>query len=535
MTQRSDLRTTRIPTGAPRSDRRGALAQGISLGVVLLIAASLIGAAASPVVAQSNGWSAPEVISTTSRFSWFPDITVDSQGRVHVVWDSSPDLEKLSTNSLLLNAVLAMHTFRNPDGTWSRPNDMWFYPGRADIFRASLAADSTGRLYFASALVGFSSALADQSASAQAWAPAQGFLSGGGSYGSALTVGPEDSLYLLWDTLLEVEAPDPLDASRTIKKLKADIFFRTSADGGRTWAPPTDLSNTDVGEAREQIKVDADGVVYASWETGWDRQTEEAAPFRATVVRVSYDSGQTWAQPTVFEYPDRANTQMAIAPDNRGSVMAVWRSLKQDDIYYAWSGDAGKTWSAPKAIPTLLARDIAETRFDGYHMAADSNGVIHLVAVGRRTLDQGPALYHLTWDGEAWSSPQLIYNGEGFPEWPRIAISQGNQMHVVWFVRDQYFTEGANYKIWYSHNEADAPAQALPPTPTPTATPAPPTPTLQPTPTPTLILPKDELRADPVRLRDEKDDLAELVVATLPVALLLGAFVVIVKNLRGRM
>jgi len=506
----------------------------VYLSVLSLLAAALLSLAISPAAAQSSRWSEPILLSTNSRFSWFPDLAVDYKGRVHVVWDSSPNREKLEKDSLLLDAVLALHTVLDR-GTWSTPNDIWYVPGRAKIYRLSIAADATGHLYLVSGRFGFSTAPADTGASAQAWSEPRSFLAGGGSYGSALTVDAEGVIHLIWDTLVEVEGPDPEEPTRTIEKLKADVFYRRSADGGQTWSPRVDLSNTNVGENRPQIKVDRRGVVYASWDTGWDRQTEESAPIRATVFTSSFDGGETWSPLTVFDTPDQANAQMAIQPDGDGGVLAVWRSLTQDNIYYAWSTDDGRTWSSLQSIPFIFARDINETRFDGYHMATDSAGVIHLVVVGRLSTAAGAGVYHLTWDGQAWSSPEPIYTGAGWPEWPRIAISQGNQMHVVWFVRDQLFTGDGNTNIWYSTGQAEAPRQPLPPTRIPTPTQLPPTPTLQPTATPKPVLPEAALRANPTQLRDEKDDLIQIVIATLPIALLLGVFVIIAKSVRTRL
>jgi hypothetical protein len=497
--------------------------------------ASLASPALSPVAAQSSRWSEPVLLSTNTRFSWFPDLAVDSIGRVHVVWDSSPSLDQASTNPLLRDAVLAMHTVGD-NGVWTAPNDIWFHPVRTEIYRLSIAADAWGQLYLTSHIFGLSTARADEASSAQAWSRAQPFLAGGNNYGSEVTIDAQGAVHVVWDQLVQVVVPDPAIPGQTIQKWKADIFYRRSADGGRQWTSRIDVSDTVVGENRAQIKVDQRGMIYASWDNGWDRLTEESAPIRAVVFRSSSDDGKTWSDPTVFEYPDGANAQMAIAPDNKGGVLAVWRSIKQNGIFYAWSTDDGRTWSSPQPIPSLLARDWNESRFDGYHMAADSAGVIHLAAVGRLGIPSRAGLYHLTWNGSAWSVAEPIYTGEGYPEWPRIDIGQGNHMHVVWFVRDQLATEGGNYTIWYSAGLADAPEEPLPPTPTPTPSPvpAPATPTPRQTATPLPTLPSAGLRVDTGRIRSEMDDLAQLALAIVPLALLLGMFVIIVRNTRMR-
>lgn len=505
----------------------------VCIGIVVLLLLSLLPSIAGAVAAQASPWSEPLLLSTTSAFSWFPDIVTDNKGNAHVVWDSSPDLEKLNSNPLLLDAVLAMYT-TGRDDTWTRPNDIAYSEGRAGIFRASLAADSEGNIYLASALHGFTAAQADDVTSAQLWREPQTFMVSGASYGSAMTVDNDGTIHLLWDWLIEVEVPDPTNPNATIKRLAADVFYRSSSDGGRTWSPRSDLSNTDVGEAREQIKVDKRGVIYVGWETGWDRQTEEVAKVRAVVFRSSHDGGETWSDAKVFDTPDEKNVQMTIQPDDHGGVMALWRSERQNDIYYVWSRNEGRTWSEPQAIPTLLARRNEVTRFDGYHMAVDSAGIIHLVAVGRLSLPEDSGVYHLTWDGSSWSEPEAIYTGEGWPEWPRIAIAQGNKMHVVWFVRNQLGTGGGLYKIYYSTSLTDAPELALVPTPTPSPTPAPPTPTPEPTRQSLPDFTGVDVQVDPTRLRTENDDVSQLALAMTPLVVLLGAVVVVARSIRRR-
>ena len=60
---------------------------------------------------------------------------------------------------------------------------------------------------------------------------------------------------------------------------------------------------------------------------------------------------------------------------------------------------------------------------------------------------------------------------QGAPEWPRIAVSEGNILNVVWFLRDAehiWDTENGTYTIWYSRLETSA--KAIPPKIRPTST-----------------------------------------------------------------
>lgn len=44
--------------------------------------------------AQEGSWSEPINISNTPNSSWFPDLAVDSQANVHVIWGETTGLEE---------------------------------------------------------------------------------------------------------------------------------------------------------------------------------------------------------------------------------------------------------------------------------------------------------------------------------------------------------------------------------------------------------------------------------------------------------
>jgi hypothetical protein len=90
-------------------------------------------------------------------------------------------------------------------------------------------------------------------------------------------------------------------------------------------------------------------------------------------------------------------------------------------------------------------------------------------------LDDQNHLLHLTWNGTEWSAPESIVTYKGdVPEWPRIAISNGNQLNVVWFMRPEDYAWMAApeyYKVNYSRSRVNAPYVYS--TPWPTLTPSP--------------------------------------------------------------
>jgi hypothetical protein len=259
-----------------------------------------------------------------------------------------------------------------------------------------------------------------------------------------------------------------------------------------------------------------------TWDEGWDRLTGEGDPMHG-IYTFSADGGETWSPTTVITYPEATVAQLTVGSNGAGGVMLVWRATSRDEIFYQWSTDAGRFWGEPSAIPLIFARPWA-TPFDMYDMATDSAGQIHLLVVGREILERGAPLgvYHLVWDGENWSEPTRVFADlESFPEYPRIVVHEGNQLHAAWFTRGgDVWDDEASRRVWYSSSQSSAPHKPV--APLPTLTPILPTPTRMPIPTatpyPTVSF---EDMGLPDGLHTESDDLLRSAIALSPVILVI--------------
>jgi hypothetical protein len=462
-------------------------------------------------------WSSPILISTQTKLPWFPDIAVDADGRIHVVYDTRdvPIGEDEVVPGIMYTAY--------GNGEWRVPNNI--HLGKTgNIFRPAIAVDPRGNVHLTALGVRYWRAPGGDAWSAAAWH--KHVLDSGTTYMSDIAIDSQGTVHAAYEKWILLPETIQTSDGRTVFGL-SDIFYRRSSDGGQTWTVPFNLSQTaEIGSHRVQIKVDGNDIIHVTWDEGWDRWSLYDTPREGVYVR-SADGGRTWSKPVRFVEPERTNAQMAAVSDNQGNVLAIWRPTTIDQIYYTWSTDGGASWAGIQPIPNFYARAYNDTMFDAYDMATDSVGKIHLVAVGRtrpqtHEVDAVPlGIYHLTWNGMAWSDPEpiAIYEPEvGFPEYPKLAISEGNQLHVVWFVRDEQFG-GKQYRILYSHSESSAPRQKPPPTPTalPTTTP---TPTLTPTPMATPLPTVDPTTSGmPSGLYTENDDVGQLFIALSPVAL----------------
>lgn len=319
----------------------------------------------------------------------------------------------------------------------------------------------------------------------------------------------------------------------------ADIFYRHSDDGGRTWSGPVNLSRTVAGSVKPQIKLDHSGNVHVSWEEGEDWFTGRGYPIASGYVR-SLDGGLTWSKPSFFTHPADTPQQITIGIGREAELIAVWRLVKSDQVYYQRSIDSGETWSEALPIPGIVARDWDPMSLDTSDSATDSAGNVHLILVGRvgpvrRTADatiEPVSVIHLVWNGSAWSAPTPIFTSVDPAEWPRIAVGGGNKVFATWFTRDKAHimdSERGSYQVWAASMLADAPVQTPVPVPTPTPTLAAvsvgdATPAATATPTPVVISGDSGL---PPGIYTDSDEVGQLVVALSPVAVILLVIVVL--------
>ncbi len=482
------------------------------------------------VYAQTIRWSQPVDLSVGARSSWFPSLTVAADGSVHVVWAGGRPLTEDSGFSTGLNLadvmdLLMYAVYRN--GKWLPANDILFASLGGAAVRNSIVIGRDGKLHVAfrnGERIFFSSADPEQAYRPLAWREPRRINGSSGPYYVELAVDSKGTLHVVWTEVVVSEER----SQYTLCPYCANLFYRNSHDGGLTWSAPINLADSFDGTTKPHIAIDQQDGIHVVWDIGFDNMTGKGAPL-AGGYRYSGDGGTTWnpvvrftlsggqssfqptprstsvVLPTQIATPSSAETpanplagSLSDAPQqttlglfqNRDPIV-VYRSTLTDRIYYQVSRDNGITWSNPRILHGVRARDLRETPWDAYTMATDGSGNVHLILSGlldtgnAPTNRQKPSLLHLVWNGAYWSRPEVVVANDLYPEWPRLVVS-GQQLHLVWFTRsdeDIFKSDNANYRVWYSSATIDAlPLLALP-----TFTPAPtdgPTPTILPSPVP---------------------------------------------------
>jgi hypothetical protein len=286
-----------------------------------------------------------------------------------------------------------------------------------------------------------------------------------------------------------------------------------SDDAGMTWSEPIDISLEPTGAAKPQLLIDEQDNLHAVWEFGQGGGLGQLLDPKGAMYAASYDGGATWVPPQKFLTTAGHNKNITLGMAGNQQLVMVWWSIPDDVVYYQTSSDRGRSWAAPRPLPGVVGYwAVHQGKLDDYALATDSAGDAHLVMVGRLNKEQKTlSLLHLSWDGARWSQPEVIatYAGD-VPEWPRIAIGNGNQLHIVWFVRNKadVFKGGGDYKVWYARGASNAPTIPSVALPEPTPTTAPivivqTTPTTTPVPTfgnPPSSVTLGELQSETARL-----------------------------------
>lgn len=410
----------------------------------------------------SSAWTTPVALSTSTPSSWFPSIAADPSGRLHVAWASTlpaPTPPGPGTPSSPQNPKgydVVMYTTSEHGETWTSPVDIMAF-GQAtgsEATRPSLLADASGILHmsFRDFDVLYSRARADSAGDSATWLTPVKISTNGAGYYSQLAMDSQGDLHIVYTQ----------NVPSTNCPACFHLLSRTSNDGGVDWSSLTDVSLLPTGAAKPQFLIDRRGGLHVVWESGKGGGLGRLDSPTTIYHSISTDGGTTWSLPYEFPSPGGQGRNVAIGMDGLGKLIVTWLDIPSDRFYFSESDDDGSTWTAPAQIPGPIGY---ETILDDGTMATDSAGNIHFVTVAYTDqARQHLGLFHLIWEAKTdqWQpTPETVavYN-KNVPEWPRMAISDGNILNLVWFVRDAahiFDTDHAQYQVFYSKSVVDAP------------------------------------------------------------------------------
>jgi hypothetical protein len=484
---------------------------------------------------QQGAWSQPVLMGP----GWFPTMAADVSGRVHLAWASTMTIDHSSNTQgeEYSGYDVVMYASTDDGVEWDGNYDIMARKQSAgsEVTRPSFFADQIGILHmtYRDTTVYYSQAPVQQASVARSWRPSYPLSVDQVAYFSDIKVDSKGVVHAVFtENVLSPSCP-----------ICFRIYYRQSTDNGNNWSIRSDISNLPTGAAKPQLLVDDEDNLHLVWEAGRGGATGQLSDPTTVMYSASYDGGTTWRRALEFAVPDGRAKNITIGQDGRGNLVTAWLALPDDLIYYQVSTNRGRTWSNPEPIPNVYGGwAIYTARLDGYHMATDSAGNIQMVAVGRTSeVDETLSVLLLTWNGSSWSRPSVITSMTGdVPEWPRIAISNGNILNVTWFVRDEehiFDSDQGEYFVWYSRGRSSAPAVEPVVLPSATSTTEPMTTPVPPTATPEP--PDPVLRLTPIAtdlssaIYSEIDELRTIAASLIPAAIIVLVVVAFIRFRRS--
>jgi hypothetical protein len=218
-----------------------------------------------------------------------------------------------------------------------------------------------------------------------------------------------------------------------------EILFAVSRDGGRSFAPPVNLSRSPAGDGKGRINRDTwhngsldiaaatGGQVFAAW-TEYDG--------RLWIAR-SGDGGRNFTKPLLVagDPPAPPARAPAIAVGADQAVVLAWTTGDDQaaDIWIALSSDGGRSFSAPK--PAAVTAGYS----DAPKLAFDARGALHLVHAESQGGPFKPSsIRHLrsTDGGRSFGAASEISNplpaGYAGAAFPALGIDARGRVVVMW-------------------------------------------------------------------------------------------------------
>ena len=265
------------------------------------------------------------------------------------------------------------------------------------------------------------------------------------------------------------------------------IVVSRSSDNGVGWTAPAVIANGHGYTFNDKNAMWADknpsspyyGRIYASW------TQFRGIPGAAEPVRTSYsaDGGRTWSTPTQLSGASnnlvtRGRQGSAVRTDGHGNVYVTWEDGSNQ--VYAVSTDGGVSYSRPKAIGPVadLVDPIPGSNFrnDSFLSLASDPGpdsTTLYAAWVNRTVDDGSAaelvVYRTT--GAGWSKVATPYTGSvsgaGVPFFQGLDVAENGRVDLGWQAMtaidpSTFGTGNASIDAYASSSPADGTAFAAP-------------------------------------------------------------------------
>ena len=204
-----------------------------------------------------------------------------------------------------------------------------------------------------------------------------------------------------------------------------DILFSKSTDAARNWSAPVNVSKTAGKAGHPAIAFEKNGAIDLAWSDCASSQKTSAIFFAR-----SADGGKVWSKPMEISNTTGvcSSPALAISPDN--SLNVVWKDTSSGethpDIFYTVSNDAGKNWSKAKDISNTpgVSSDPC--------IAVSEDAVVHVAWLDTTPGVKRPDIFYNWASNGSWNKPINVSNSPRFSAHPSLACGAGGKVFVAW-------------------------------------------------------------------------------------------------------
>lgn len=210
-----------------------------------------------------------------------------------------------------------------------------------------------------------------------------------------------------------------------------DILFTRSTDGGKSFSPPQNLSHNKWSSEFPALAVDGDNNLYVVWR-------DKTPPTVQIWFTRSSDGGKSFSPPKVISRTGFSDAP-AIAAEGNGNLYVVWASNAPGnfEIFFTRSANGGASFT-----PVL---NISQSRLLSGHpaIATDGRGNVYVAWADKTRGKHDIFFRHSSDRGDSFFRVRSLSGSSPAALSPAVAALRGGGVFVVW----QNYRTGTNYGI----------------------------------------------------------------------------------------